>query len=376
MTLLDDAVTTTTDEVDRRPSKRRRVTRALFSEAEAHARFRRWRLALAGVGALGAAGAALGVAATLGGGGSSALTLSAGSFSASVTRATKAEQSARVSVSVESGVGRDRCVRRSLTTASGVVDFAEQRLLLARPASACGPLGANPSTTRAEVAGHKIFLYAPSANISQRQVFFSAPSAAAHPKGPSVWHALLVPAGSGAAIYAEPIGRAVSPAPWRVLASLTGEVRVVGHTAIRGVETTEYRGNASLASLVAVYPSIPDSILGVEPRTPLSRMTPPASKVHVPILIWLDAEHRLRRLELSEPDFEAKIPHARDAWIAGFDIQRTVSVPRNPNHPGGRLVTVHLAHVRVIGTAKVAIDLYDFGTAVHISEPRTTHVAA
>lgn len=374
MTLLEDAVTTA-DEADRRPSKRRRVTRALFSEAEAHARFRRWRLALVGAGALGAAGAALGIAATVGGGGSSALSLSAGAFSASVARATRAERGARISVSVDSGVGRDRCVRRSLTTASGVVDFADQRLLLERPASACGPLGANPSTTRAEVAGHKVFLYSPSAIASNRQVFFYAPSAAAHPKGPSVWHALLVPAGPGVAIYAEPIGRAVSPAPWRVLASLTGEVRVVGHTAIRGVETTEYRGHASLASLIAVYPSIPDSILGGPPRTPMSRLSPPASKVNVPILIWLDAEHRLRRLELSEPDFEAKIPHARDAWIAGFDIQRTVSVPRNLNHPSGRLVTVHPAHVRVIGTAKVAIELYDFGTAVHISEPRRTHVA-
>ena len=191
-----------------------------------------------------------------------------------------------------------------------------------------------------------------------------------------MWHALLVPAGSGAAIYAEPIGRVVSPAPWRVLAALRGEVRVVGHAAIRGVETTEHRGSAPVTSLVAVYPSIPDTVLGGAPRTPLPRLTPPPSKVHVPVLIWLDAKHRLRRLALSEPDLEAKIPHARDAWIAGFDIQRTVSVPRSPNHPGGRLVTVHLAHVRVIGTAKVAIELYDLGTAVNISEPRTTHVAA
>lgn len=51
-------------------------------------------------------------------------------------------------------------------------------------------------------------------------------------------------------------------------------------------------------------------------------------------------------------------------------------MPRSSNHPGGRLVTVYLTHVHVIGTAKVAIDLYDFGAAVHISEPRTTHVAA
>ncbi len=375
MTLLEDAVTVV-DEADLRPSKRQRMTRALFSEADAHARFRRWRLALAGAGALGAAGAALALPAILGGGGSSALSLSAPSFSASVATATRAERSARIAVSVDSGVGRDRCVRRSLTTASGVVDFAVQRLLLIRPASTCGPLGANPSTTRAEVAGRKVFFYSPSVSASNRQVFFYAPSATSQPTGPSVWHALLVPAGSGAAIYAEPIGRAVSPAPWRVLAALRGAVHVVGHTAIRGVATTEYRGDASLASLVAAYPSIPDTIVGVASRTPLSRLTPSASKVHVPVLIWLDAEHRLRRLELSEPDFEAKIPDARDAWIAGFDLRRTVSVPRNPNHPGGRLVTVHLAHVRVIGTAKVAIELYDFATPVHISEPRTTHVAA
>jgi hypothetical protein len=375
MTLLEDAVTTA-DEAARRPSTRRRVARALFPEAEAHGRYRRWRLAFVGAGALGAAGAAIGLAATLGAGGPPALSLSAASFSASVATATKAAQTARISVSVESGVGHDRCVSRSLTTARGMVDFTVQRLLLIRPASACGPLGANPSTARAEVAGHKVFFYSPSVSASNRQVFFYAPSAAPQLTGPSVWHALLVPPGAGAAIYAEPIGHAVSPAPWRVLAALRGAVHVVGNAAIRGVETTEYRGDASLASLVAVYPSIPDAILGVASRTPLSRLTPSASKVHVPVLIWLDAEHRLRRLVLSEPDFEASIPHARDAWIAGFDLRQTVSVPRNPNHPGGKLVTVHLAHVRVIGTARVAIELYDFGTPVHISEPRTNHVAA
>lgn len=362
MTLLDDAAMTSNESAGRTKG-RAMVPRALFPEADEHRRFRRWRLALAVAGALVVGGAGFGVTAAFGSGGPSTFALSAASFSTSVGAATQTARSARIAVSVDSGVGRDRCVKRSRPTASGVVDFSERRLLLDRAASACGPLGANPSTTRAEVVGRKVFFYSPSA-------------AALHRRGPSVWHTLLTPPASGAAIYSEPIGRALSPAPWRVLAGLTGEVRVVGHTTIRSVKTTEYRGHASLAGLIAVYPSIRDSLNGGDPRAPLSRLLPPASTIHVPVLIWLDAEHRLRRLELSEPDFEAKIPHTKDAWIPGSDLPRTMSVPRKPNHPGSGLVTVHLAHVRAIGTARIAIDLYDYGTAVHISEPRTSHVAA
>lgn len=82
-------------------------------------------------------------------------------------------------------------------------------------------------------------------------------------------------------------------------------------------------------------------------------------------------------MELSEPAFEADIPRTRGGLMPGFDLQRTVRVPRDPTRPDSSgSVTVRLRHFRQIATDRIEIELYGFGAAARIREPRTTHVAA
>ena len=362
MTLLVDG-TTTAGEAPVTPRRRHRVPRVLFPEAEEHRRFRRRRTRSLVATVLVVAGVAAGLVEARGGSGAPGFGLAAASFRTSVAFATRSGHSARISVTVDNGV--DHCVARSEPTGVGVVDFDAHTLLLERPASACGSL-AFGKAMKAEVVNGKVFTDFPSRT-------------ATHRPGPAVWHVVLQePPGSGTALFSSPpIARAVSPAPWRVLDALTGPVHTVGHATIGDVRTTEYRGHASLASLVAVYPSIRVGLNGVGPRARLSKLLLPASKVDISILVWLDAEHRLVRMELAEPAFEADIPRTRGGLMPGFDLPRTVGVPRDPTRPDSSgSVTVRLRHFRQIATDRVEIELYGFGAAAAIREPRTTHVAA
>jgi hypothetical protein len=165
-----------------------------------------------------------------------------------------------------------------------------------------------------------------------------------------------------------------------MLDAVTMPLQRVGSSTIRDTKTTEYRGSASLASVIATYPLIRKGMNGVSPRTPLSKLMVPAANVHIPVLVWLDSEHRIRRLELSEPEFEADVPHTRGEMIPAFDLSPTQRVPKDINHQGGysrsQSETVQLTHLRVIGTYRIELDLYDFGTATNITAPHTKHVAA
>ena len=335
---------------------------ALFPEAEQHQRFRRMRLAALAAVIFIVAGITWGVLASGASNSSPAFGLSHAAFSASVGYATQHAQSARIAVAEDNGT--DRCVEQQRPITSGVVSFTQSTLFLQWPQSACDePSGT--LRTKSEIVDKRLYVYFPSVTRSGK-------------RGSNVWHAVLGSMETEATTFFEPVGRAVSPAPWRILDAVTAPLQRVGTSTIQGTETTEYRGSASLASVMATYPSIRAGMNGVNSRTPLSKLIVPVANVHIPVLVWLDSEHRIRRLEVSEPQFEADIPHTRGEMITGFDLSRTESVPKDINHQDGTMPsqreTVHLTNLRILGTYRIEIDLYDFGTPAHVTAPNTAHV--
>jgi hypothetical protein len=291
----------------------------------------------------------------MGSGGSSPLSLSASRFAAAVTAATRAAGTADVALTDDITGGQ--CIRDARPSAAGSVSFAAASMEVSSVPGGCDDQSGLLHSV--QVAG-TYFSYSAHSLANGRTYA---------PRWQQVFPAV------GEVFVPDPIGHLVSPSPWRILDALNGRVRKVGEHEIRGVRTTEYAGDATFASLIAVYPSIRDELNGVPRTTPLSLLRPAATRLRIPIEVWLDAQHRIRRIQASEPSFAATIPGSKGATLPGPDLPTTMRVSRaflsgTAGHIGdGPQMTVRLGPVRETSTTVVRLDLYDFGTSVRITSP-------
>ena len=118
------------------------------------------------------------------------------------------------------------------------------------------------------------------------------------------------------------------------LRDVSGEVAIVGHNTISGTPTTHYRATVDVsraAASVGADPSTASAVTGAVGQT-------------VPVDVWIDAQGRLRQMQVS------------------LDLA-TLHLPQGATLP---------AEAR--GTAVLTVDLWDFGVPVHAVAPPADQV--
>jgi hypothetical protein len=139
---------------------------------------------------------------------------------------------------------------------------------------------------------------------------------------------------SSAPVGAADANGSLTSDPTSFLAYLRGvasDVQEVGHDTVRGVDTTEYEATVDLRR------AIERGVASAEARAQVQAALDLVGNLEMPVKVWIDAQDRVRRLEL-EMDMSGALKHA--GMPSGM-------------HP----------------LMSVIIELHDFGLPVHVKSP-------
>ncbi len=140
--------------------------------------------------------------------------------------------------------------------------------------------------------------------------------------------------------------------PLRVLSAVSGPLMRVGASDVRGVATTEYVGSATLASMLAATQSGNSGPIG----TP----DPALKQIPIQVSVWVDPQRRVRQISTWEPLYtQNDIGGASQGgpYIVSSSSPKPAAPPRQQ------------------GYVQTTLDLWQFGTEVHVSPPPAATVA-
>jgi hypothetical protein len=143
-----------------------------------------------------------------------------------------------------------------------------------------------------------------------------------------------------------------------VVDALIGKVHRSAQADVHGVAATEYKTHMTLASFYAAVSgsfSRPSSWSGMA-------LIPSATSITIPVTMWLDPMNRIVRLQATEPLYTA-------IYTDGSDQEEAVQAD-----PVGS-PSVGLRRLRQQSFSTTTVDIYDFGTAVHITAPPSSRIA-
>jgi hypothetical protein len=324
---------------------------ALFREARQRRRRRRLGVALSLLVA--AAGIGIGFEVTQGGSPPATaapptshfpLPSSAAAFAAMVVSGTRSARIANMSfvlrVTAEGGCIPD--TNTPVTQGAGVVDYAHHAAATTMTTRGCQNLGAPWSRvpTKTIQIGANVFETLPPGHgspTSKKRPWVTEPADDSPPSLSAVM---------------------TSPEMLDVLSALSGQVERSGSVVIHGVQTTRYSAHMTLASFYSAMSNRGSS-------NSSSGLVPPANTIVIPITVWVDAAHRLVRLQATEPLYTAVYEDGSDQELA---VQAQAQGFSNGHFLGIRRLSQQ-------SSSEVIVDLSNFGVPIHISPPSGSQIA-